>query len=236
MYAEKLLVVGGTAAAAIATPLLARRFPSGSFGAAVRWTLAGLLLASVVGYLIMAVRSGEIGLLDLLPLHLCDLAIFVAVFALLTLSLRASEILYYWALAGSTLAIVTPDVGGAFPDWRWVAYFAAHAMVVVSATTLVFGFDRIPRPGSSWRVFLLTLAYAAIVAGIDLATGANFLYLARKPAEPTILDAFGPWPVYIGVAALVALALFTLLELPFRILGGYKARDPMGRSRPDSGR
>lgn len=222
MDAEHLLVVSGTAVAAIATPLLVRRFPSGPFGAGVRWTLAALLLASVAGYLAMAARSGEIGVLDLLPLHLCDLAIFVAVFALLTMSLGASEILYYWALAGSTLAIVTPDVGGGFPDWQWIAYFTAHGLVVVSAATLVFGFDRIPRPGSSWKVFLLTLAYAAVVAAVDAATGANFLYLARKPAEPTLLDAFGPWPIYVGVAALVALALFTLLELPLRLLRGRR--------------
>ncbi|MGH7563941.1 MAG: TIGR02206 family membrane protein [Gemmatimonadota bacterium] len=218
MDADHLLVVSGTAVAAIATPLLVRRLPTGPSGATVRWALAGLLLASVAGYLAMAAKSGEIGLLDLLPLHLCDLAIFVAVFALLTLSLRASEILYYWALAGSTLALVTPDVGAGSPDWRWIAYFVAHGLVVVSATTVVFGFGRIPQPGSSWRVFLLTIAYAAVVGAVDLTTGANFLYLARKPAEPTILDAFGPWPVYIGVAALVALALFTLLELPFRFL------------------
>lgn len=224
MDAEHLLVVGGTAVAATGTPLLARCHPTDPVGAAMRWGLAVLLLSSAAGYLAMAVKSGEIGPLDFLPLHLCDLAIFVAVFALLTLSLRATEILYYWALAGSTLAIVTPDVGGTFPDWRWIAYFAAHGLVVVSATTLVFGFGRTPRPGSSWRVFLLTLIYAAIVAGVDLATGANFLYLARKPAEPTLLDAFGPWPIYIGVAALIALVLFTLLELPFRFFRRSRTR------------
>lgn len=210
------MAVAGTAAAAIATPLAVRRRPRDAAARRLPRTLAGLLLASVAAYLALAAWSGEIGPLDFLPFHLCDLAIFVAVLALLTQNRFACEVLYYWALAGTTLAILTPDVSGSFPDWRWLAYFTTHGLVVVSATTLVFGLDRTPRPGSAGRVFLTTLAYAAIVAAVDAATGANFLYLARKPAGPTLLDWFGPWPVYIGVAAGVAWVLFRLLEAPFR--------------------
>jgi len=210
------MAVVAIAGAAIALPLVVGRRPAGSWGRGVRWILAALLLASVTTYLGLAASNGEIAVLDFLPLHLCDLAIFIAGFALLTQRRLACEILYYWALAGTALAIVTPDVSGSFPDWRWVAYFTTHGLVVVSATTLVFGLDQTPRPGSARRVFLMTLAYAGVVAVVDAATGANFLYLARKPAGPTLLDWFGPWPVYLGVAAGVALALFTLLELPFR--------------------
>lgn len=211
--------LAATALAAVVLPVLVRRRGTASFGNGVRWSLAALLLASVTAYLGLAASSGEIGPLDFLPLHLCDLAIFVAVLALLTRNRLAVEILYYWALAGTTLAILTPDVSGSFPDWRWVAYFTTHGAVVVSATTLVFGLGRTPRPGSAWRVFLITLGYAAGVGVVDWMTGANFLYLARKPAGPTFLDWFGPWPVYIGVAAGVACALFTLLGLPFRRQG-----------------
>ena len=216
MTAGHAVAIAATALTAVLLPVLVRRQRTASFGRGVRWWLAALLVASVTAYLALAVSSGDIVPINFLPLHLCDLAIFVAVLALLSQSRLASEILYYWALAGTTLAILTPDVSGAFPDWRWVAYFTTHALVVVSATTLVFGLDRTPRPGSAWRVFLITLGYAAVVGVVDAATGANFLYLARKPPGPTLLDWFGPWPVYIGVAAGVAWALFTLLEVPFR--------------------
>jgi len=65
-------------------------------------------------------------------------------------------------------------------------------------------------------VFGWTAAYAAAVALFDLATGANFLYLRHKPAQPTMLDGFGPWPLYIAVEALIAIVAFHLLMLPFR--------------------
>jgi uncharacterized membrane protein YwaF len=42
------------------------------------------------------------------------------------------------------------------------------------------------------------------------------MYLRAKPSVPTPLDWMGPWPVYIGVAAVVAFVVFHLLALPFR--------------------
>lgn len=148
----------------------------------------------------------------------------MAAAALVTRQALAYEVLWYWALAGTTLAMITPDVAGSFPDPRWIAYFTLHGLVVVSALILTFGCGMRPRRGSSIRVFLLTLAYAAIVAVVNAVTGSNFLYLSRKPAEPTLLDWFGPWPVYIAVAGAVGFALFRLLEIPFRIACGTEAR------------
>jgi uncharacterized membrane protein YwaF len=62
----------------------------------------------------------------------------------------------------------------------------------------------------------LTAAWAGLVGLVNLALGTNFMYLCRKPSVPTLLDWMGPWPVYLGTAALAALALFGLLALPFR--------------------
>ena len=171
---------------------------------------------------------GRLSIWDFLPLHLCDLAIFVAAGALITRHPLAYEVLWYWALGGTTLAMILPNVAGGFPDWRWVAYFALHGLVVVSALTLTFGHGFFPRPGSSRRVFLLTVGYAALVGAVNRLTGSNFLYLSRKPDEPTLLDWLGPWPVYVGVAALLALVIFTLLELPFRIAYGTGSRAEEG--------
>jgi hypothetical integral membrane protein (TIGR02206 family) len=153
---------------------------------------------------------------ELAPLHLCDMAIFVSLFALVTRAPLACEVLYFWACAGTLLAIITPDVSVGFPHPHFLDYFALHGGVVVAALLLAWGLGRPPRPGAVWRVFLITNAYAALVAAVDFVFGTNFLYLRAKPTAPTLLDWFGPWPVYLLVTEAVALGLFTLLALPFR--------------------
>ncbi len=206
-------VLAVTALTAAGLLWLVRRHPRAATG--VRFGLAGLLLALTVGVLISERLVGT-SWGDLAPLHLCDMAIFVGLFALVTRAPLACEVLYFWAGAGTLLAIITPDVPVGFPHPRFLNYFALHGGVVVAAVLLVWGLGRPPRPGAVWRVLLLTNAYAALVAVVDFAFGTNFLYLRAKPAAPTPLDWFGPWPVYILVTEVVALGLFTLLALPFR--------------------
>jgi hypothetical integral membrane protein (TIGR02206 family) len=217
--AAHLAVLALTAAAAAGLAALARRHRDDGLGRALRAALAALMLAGVVGYLIAEALSGEIELVELLPLHLCDAAIFVGVFALLTRNRMACELLYFWALAGSTLAMVTPEVWYALPDWRTLVFFLMHGLTVTAAAVLTFGYGCHPRRGAAWRAFGLTLAYAAAVGLVSVALDANFLYLRARPATPTLLDHFGPWPWYLVVAAGIGLALFHLLELPFRARG-----------------
>jgi hypothetical integral membrane protein (TIGR02206 family) len=183
---------------------------------AVRVGLAAFLLWGAIGYVLAEWRLGILSPRDFLPLHLCDFAIFVAAFALLARRPGAVELVWFWALTGTLLAVVTPAVDGGFPDWRWALYFAMHGGVIAAAAVLVVGCRIRPRPGAAWRAFGWTLVYAAAVGIVDLLTGANFLWLRAKPPQPTLLDRLGPWPVYVLAAGALGLAGFHLLALPFR--------------------
>lgn len=149
---------------------------------------------------------------DLLPLDLCDFAVFVAAWALVSRRQGAYELLFFWACTGTLLAMVTPDLSRNFPDPSFVLYFALHGLVVTAAVALTWGFGMRPRRGAAWRALLWTNVYAACVAAADIALDANFMYLRRKPRAETLVSWFGPWPVYIAVAEGVALGLFVVLE------------------------
>jgi hypothetical integral membrane protein (TIGR02206 family) len=196
--------------------LLVRRNPEGPAATSVRFGLATLLLAATAGTLLGWARQGRLQWMDLLPLHLCDLLIFVAVYALLTRQPLAAELLYFWAGAGTALAMLGPDVQSGFPDPAFLSFFALHGLVVAAAAVLVFGFRLRPRAGAPWRVLLLTNAYAVVVGLVDLALDANYLFLCEKPAAATLLDWLGPWPVYLAAADGLAALLFLALDLPFR--------------------
>ena len=211
-----LAALAGTAAAAAGVAALARRRPD--VGARLTRPLALLLVALELG-LCAAERRGGAAWADVLPLQLCDVALLAAVVALWTGHRLAGELLYFWGGAGTTLALVTPDLAQGPQHLRFWAFFVLHGGVVVAAARVAGGLRRPPRRGAAWRAFAATNAYALGLAGVNGAFDTNFLYLCRKPGVPTLLDHFGPWPVYLLVGEAVALALFHLPALPFRGAG-----------------
>jgi hypothetical integral membrane protein (TIGR02206 family) len=65
-------------------------------------------------------------------------------------------------------------------------------------------------------VFAATAAWAAVAAASNALTGGNYMFLAERPETASLLDYLGSWPWYILGAALLALAMFALLDIPFR--------------------
>jgi hypothetical integral membrane protein (TIGR02206 family) len=152
-----------------------------------------------------------------LPLQLCDLAAIVSVLALWFRTPILVELTYFWGLAGSVNGLITPDVSDPFPSFGFIQYFIAHGSIVAAALFLVVGLRISPRPWAPFRVFGLTVAVLVVDAFANLLTDGNYLYLRHPPGVHSLLSVMGPWPWYIVGAAAVALALFLLLDLPFRV-------------------
>ena len=81
-----------------------------------------------------------------------------------------------------------------------------------------------PAAGSLARAAVVLNGYAAGIGAFNAFFGANYMYLCRKPASASLLDAMGPWPVYLVVAEAVALALFWAMYAPFRTRPAELAR------------
>ena len=209
-----LLTLAAVAGVAAGVVSLARRRPVAR--RALRLGLA-VAISALVGFeMWTAAREGWLTWKTLLPFELCDAALVLSVLALLAPRRATAELVYFWAGSGSLLAMLTPELRWSFPRWEFVVFFGLHGLVLAAALLLVFGLGLHPRPGAPLRVLGVTAAWAAFVAVVNLVLDTNFMYLRRKPAVSTPLDWMGPWPVYIAAAALLALALFSLLSLPFR--------------------
>ena len=161
-----------------------------------------------------------------LPVQLCDVGGFVAAAALLWRQLLLVEIAYFWGLGGTLQAVLTPDLKDQhFPSFPYLQFYVTHDLVILAALFLVIGLALHPRPGAVRRIFLLTLAFVAVIALIDLVTGGNYMYLRQVPVSGSLLDLMGPWPWYILVGAVFTFVVLAILDAPFRLsrLWGHDA-------------
>jgi hypothetical integral membrane protein (TIGR02206 family) len=205
---------------AVAAVWAARRPRSAAVARALALFMAAAFVAEQIAYLAVAEWSAQLNL----PLQLTDAVTFVSIAVLWRARPLLVELLWFWALTASLQATLTPDLAQPFPDVRYFTYFAVHGGALVAVALVVVGRRELPRAGGMWRAYAATFAWAVLAALGDVVTGGNYMFLRHKPETASLLDLMGPWPVYIGVAALFALGLFALLEA----LGGALRRSSRG--------
>ena len=206
-------LLAGIAAAAVVLPVLCRRGRVSGRGARLALGF-GLAVNELIWW---AFRYSHEGVhLANLPLQLCDIILWATVLACVTLVPAIVEFAYFAGFAGAGMALLTPDLWSAWPSYPAIYFFVAHGAIVVACSVLVFGGIAPLRRGAVWRAFRLLPAYAAAVGAFNAIFGTNYMYLCRKPRNASLLDAFGPWPIYLVGGAAAGLVLFWLLWLPVR--------------------
>lgn len=183
----------------------------------VGWGLAVVLVLNKIASLGLSWSEFGLSAEASLPMHLCDWAWICCVLALCGRWQLPYELAYYWGLAGTVQAVLTPDLPYGFPHPFFFTFFISHCGLVVAVVFMTFGKKMRPRPGSVWRAFGWLQIYFIAAASVDVVFGANYGYLCRKPAGSSLLDHMGPWPWYLAVAEVLALAMFWLLYLPFHL-------------------
>src|SRR5260370_23731130 len=139
-----VVVIAGATAALVAA---ARLGPGPWTLLAVR-ALAVVLVGDEVAWWIylVATHANRAELLYALPFQLCDAAIFVSAFALWFRRQILLEVTYFWGLAGTIQAIITPDLPQHFPSFPFIQYYVAHGGVVAAARFFVVGLRQWPPP------------------------------------------------------------------------------------------
>ncbi len=153
-----------------------------------------------------------------LPLQICDLAILATVYSLLRYTPWVWDLAYFWGLAGTLQAVLTPDLKVTFPEYIYFKFFLTHGCILVGVVFLSAGLGRPITFHSVVRVWVVTNLYAAFVAIFNWLFKTNYLYLCRKPSQTSILDYLGPWPWYIAGLELVLIASLLIYYLPYYFL------------------
>ncbi|WP_018333532.1 TIGR02206 family membrane protein [Actinomycetospora chiangmaiensis] len=224
-----VVVVVLTVVGAVALVPFGRRAPAAVVGKAEK-ALAVLLVVTTLAYQVYAFEPGRAG--QTLPLWLSDLVPYVAAYALWTGRQWAYGMTYYWALTLTVQAIATPALAGPdFPAPSFLAFFTAHVLPIWAAVLLTWGRGRRPTWADYGRTVAATLIWAAVAQPANLLTGANYGYLDRKPDAASVLDLFGPYPVYLLVEAVVVLAVWAVITVVWSPPWTGSGRSPRPRPR-----
>lgn len=184
-------------------------------GKITRYVLAGLLLLSEVCFQLWHVFTESWSAAFTLPLQLCSVTLLFSAIMLISRRYGLYEITFFAGIGGAAQALLTPELFYPFPHFRFLHFFLAHAGIVLACLymTWVEGY----RP--TFRSVLKTMGFLNILLLIVLVvnhwTGGNYLFVAHKPENASLIDYLGPYPWYILSLEGVAFVLFTLLYALF---------------------
>ena len=127
------------------------------------------------------------------------------------------EILLFWVFAGTTQAMITPDLEHGFPHYNYLKYWIVHAGLVIFMLYATFVFGMRPSFKSIFKSFLALQIYFIAMLIVNKLLGSNYFFISEKPPHGSLLDYFGDWPYYILVAELIVFPYFFLIYLPFHL-------------------
>ncbi len=178
-----------------------------------------VMAIAVVGWIIIRMAIGDFDYKTDLPFDICNIVALSLPFLMWQPNPRIHEVLYFWILAGTMQAILTPHLFEGFPHFTFVKYWLVHGGLVVFAVYATVVYHIRPTWKSLWRSFLLLQGYVVALFCINLMLGSNYAYLMRKPPVASALDYLGDYPWYLLSSELVALVMFAVVLLPVVIFG-----------------
>lgn len=150
-----------------------------------------------------------------LPLYLCRFMALILPFVFYTRNRFWLGILYFWILAGTINANLTPDLIFGFPHFEYFIYWFYHATLVVCIFYAIFVY-KISVGWKDYRNAVVgVIIFSIFSAFANMSLKANYNYLSFKPENGSVLDYLGPWPWYILSVYGLMFILFFLVLIPF---------------------
>lgn len=179
----------------------------------------GLAWFTLLNFAVWYVWEWQVGLSSWaysLPLQVCTVSLLLCPWMLWSRKVWLFELCYFWGFAGATQALLTPDLSPYnFPHFVAFQFFISHACILWCVIFMLVVERYRPHWSSLARVIPLTIAWMGVAGLGNMLTGGNYMYVARKPPVPTLLDYLGPWPWYVLVLVAIGSVMMVLVYLPF---------------------
>lgn len=181
--------------------------------------IATTLLCLNITYIAIIIAKGEFDYQIDLPLNFCVILPYFMPYVMYSKNKIMYGIMYFGVLGGTFQGIITPHLDGVgFPSYIYLKFWAEHAGLIILILYATIVYKMRPHWKDYRNAILFLFAYFLIfLMSFNYFTGSNYGYTMNKPPDGSLLDLFGPWPIYIIVSICIAFPLFFLLYLPFFI-------------------
>lgn len=169
---------------------------------------------------------GNFDITEDLPLQLCNILPLLVTLGLYFRSRLILSVTFFWILAGTAQANITPTLLNTFPHYEAIRYWTIHVGLPVIAVYVYYVLGFRFRIKDAVRSALALNVLAAVIYPINCLLDSNYLYLIGKPPGTTIYNLLGPWPWYIMNIEFLMLVLFSLVLVPFYIYERIKGESP----------
>jgi hypothetical integral membrane protein (TIGR02206 family) len=171
---------------------------------------------AVISRIIFTLYEGIFSIQEELPLHLCRIAALSMPFFIYFKNRKWINIFYFLIIVGTLQAIITADLEFSFPHYSYIIYWIFHVSLVWLPLAVIIFTGIVPQRKDMINAFVIGNIYMLCTLIINFSIGSNYFYTKQKPPGGSLLDLFGPWPIYILVVEGLAVILFLLAYLPFR--------------------
>ena len=189
---------------------------------AIRYVLAFMLIISEMSYYWRLVGVPSLGPnpVDHLPISVCGWAVIFCSYMVIGKTQSLFDISYFWLLCGSVFALITPTVitYTGPTRFRFYQFWAEHTLGYIAIFFMIFVHGMRPTVKSAVRSYiaLIVLAVIAYFANELIGPGANYLFMAKPEATPSILDILPPnFALRILVMAGAITLLYFVAYLPW---------------------
>ena len=188
----------------------------------IRYIIAFTLIISEMSYYWRLVGMPSLGPnpVEHLPIAVCGWVAIFCSFMVIGKSQTLFDISYFWLFAGSVFALLTPAViSYTGPTrFRYYQFWIEHIGGFIAIFYMMFVHKMRPTIQSMVKsyVALVIMAIIAYNANQLIGSGANYLYMARPEAAPSILDILPPnFVLRLCIMAFAITVLFGVAYLPW---------------------
>lgn len=188
----------------------------------IRYILAFALIITDMAYYWRLVGLPDLlqpsALYDL-PIGVCGWAAIFCSYMVIGKSQRLFDISYFWLMACSIFALLTPTpLTYCGPTrFRYYQFWLAHTLGYVAIFYMVFVHGMRINRRSFLRSYLALVAMVVFAYWVNnMLPGANYLYMARPEAAPSILDILPPnFVLRVAIMWAAITAMYILAYLPW---------------------